>query len=319
MAAGPLCTEMTSSDKHLCPTLRLTRQQFERPFCEFVREVFLKHPDWPCFKVPRRGRGWLHFPVPVRRAGVSMTGPAASLYRRFRPNDGRRGSGPRLTWRRSGSTPRSSSMCVRRPPCGSWAEVASALAGSGVGAPLRAHCDVCAGAHALRHAFCRATPRRSTPGTWVLTPRKLPPWSLQVFGRSGAYRCILEEQRVSVRQHPCGSVGYGEGRAGLEEGHGSGRVQWRGCAGPLPAWACVAATGTAMRTSHAVLSLWQGMSATEFKRMAQSPGHQAPEPGAAGEVGGWRRDHGAWPLLWSLLWSLRFLPGRACTRSTDGE
>ncbi|KAL6781830.1 hypothetical protein ACKKBF_B09595 [Auxenochlorella protothecoides x Auxenochlorella symbiontica] len=47
---------MVNSDIHLCPTLRPTRQQFERPFAEFVREQFLKHPEWACFKVipPKR-------------------------------------------------------------------------------------------------------------------------------------------------------------------------------------------------------------------------------------------------------------------------
>ncbi|PSC73626.1 Jumonji domain-containing [Micractinium conductrix] len=34
-----------------CPTFRPTRAAFERPFCDFVKEVFRKHPDLPCFKV----------------------------------------------------------------------------------------------------------------------------------------------------------------------------------------------------------------------------------------------------------------------------
>lgn len=40
---------------NLCPVLRPTQKGFELPFCDYVREVFLKHPDWPCFKV--RGGG----------------------------------------------------------------------------------------------------------------------------------------------------------------------------------------------------------------------------------------------------------------------
>lgn len=36
---------------HWAPTLRPTRAQFERPFVDFVREQFRKHPEWPCFKV----------------------------------------------------------------------------------------------------------------------------------------------------------------------------------------------------------------------------------------------------------------------------
>lgn len=39
------------SKPKLCPTLRPTREQFEKPFPEYVEAVFKKHPDWPCFKV----------------------------------------------------------------------------------------------------------------------------------------------------------------------------------------------------------------------------------------------------------------------------
>jgi hypothetical protein len=40
---------------NLCPILRPTQKQFERPFRDYVRSVFRKHPDWACFKV-RHGR-----------------------------------------------------------------------------------------------------------------------------------------------------------------------------------------------------------------------------------------------------------------------
>jgi alpha-beta hydrolase superfamily lysophospholipase len=42
---------MRPSEDGFCPTLRPTRAAFERPFCHFVREVFAKNPDLPCFKV----------------------------------------------------------------------------------------------------------------------------------------------------------------------------------------------------------------------------------------------------------------------------
>lgn len=36
--------------------LRPSKREFNKPFCEYVREVFAKHPDIPCFKViPPRG------------------------------------------------------------------------------------------------------------------------------------------------------------------------------------------------------------------------------------------------------------------------
>jgi hypothetical protein len=34
-----------------CLTLRPTRAEFEKPFAEFVGDVFAKNPDLPCFKV----------------------------------------------------------------------------------------------------------------------------------------------------------------------------------------------------------------------------------------------------------------------------
>lgn len=37
-----------------CPTLTPTRQQFQRPFMEFVSDVFKKNPDLPMFKVRRQ-------------------------------------------------------------------------------------------------------------------------------------------------------------------------------------------------------------------------------------------------------------------------
>lgn len=44
-------------DEGFCPTLRPTRAAFEKPFCDYVREVFAKNPDLPCFKVGSRRGG----------------------------------------------------------------------------------------------------------------------------------------------------------------------------------------------------------------------------------------------------------------------
>ncbi|KAL4431002.1 hypothetical protein ABPG75_006258 [Micractinium tetrahymenae] len=47
---------MKLSEDNACPTFRPTRAAFERPFCEYVSEIFKKHPDLACFKVvPPKG------------------------------------------------------------------------------------------------------------------------------------------------------------------------------------------------------------------------------------------------------------------------
>lgn len=35
----------------MCPVFRPSREEFDVPFCEYVRKVFRKHPDMPMFKV----------------------------------------------------------------------------------------------------------------------------------------------------------------------------------------------------------------------------------------------------------------------------
>jgi hypothetical protein len=37
-----------------CPILKPTKQEFEKPFVEYVSKVFEENPDWAMFKV--RGR-----------------------------------------------------------------------------------------------------------------------------------------------------------------------------------------------------------------------------------------------------------------------
>lgn len=39
----------------MCPTLRPSQEQFEKPFAEYVQNVFRRHPDWPCFKASFMG------------------------------------------------------------------------------------------------------------------------------------------------------------------------------------------------------------------------------------------------------------------------
>jgi jumonji domain-containing protein 2 len=53
---------MTSTERVVCPLLHPTKEEFARPFVDFVEKVFKEHPDWPCFRVvppkgytPRKG------------------------------------------------------------------------------------------------------------------------------------------------------------------------------------------------------------------------------------------------------------------------
>lgn len=57
---SPSPTSMVDSTKNTCATLRPSREAFERPFAEYVGEIFSKHPDWPCFKVGQSFRYGLH-------------------------------------------------------------------------------------------------------------------------------------------------------------------------------------------------------------------------------------------------------------------
>ena len=43
-------------EEGFCPTYRLTRTAFERPFTSFVKDVFDKQPGLPCFKVSTSAR-----------------------------------------------------------------------------------------------------------------------------------------------------------------------------------------------------------------------------------------------------------------------
>jgi [histone H3]-trimethyl-L-lysine9/36 demethylase len=45
---------MEQQDVKICPTFRPTRLQFERPFIDYVGDVFRRHPDIPMFKVGSR-------------------------------------------------------------------------------------------------------------------------------------------------------------------------------------------------------------------------------------------------------------------------
>jgi hypothetical protein len=46
-----------------CPVLKPTKQEFERPFVEYVASVFQQHPDLPMFKV--RGPALIYPPGPA--------------------------------------------------------------------------------------------------------------------------------------------------------------------------------------------------------------------------------------------------------------
>lgn len=107
---------MVNSESNLCPTLRPTRQQFERPFRDYVREQFLKHPEWACFKV----RSWpTRAPDALSRhdAGFVAARPhvrssSFAWHRSSLPNVGHQTSGASMTWTRSGSQLPSGSMCA---------------------------------------------------------------------------------------------------------------------------------------------------------------------------------------------------------------
>ena len=44
------------ADQRFCPTFRPTKEEFCRPFCDYVQDVCKQHPDIPLFKVvPPRG------------------------------------------------------------------------------------------------------------------------------------------------------------------------------------------------------------------------------------------------------------------------
>lgn len=107
---------MVNSESNLCPTLRPTRQQFERPFRDYVREQFLKHPEWACFKV----RSWptrVPDALSYHDAGFVAARPhvrssSFAWHRSSLPNAGRQISGASMTWTRSGSQLPSDSMCA---------------------------------------------------------------------------------------------------------------------------------------------------------------------------------------------------------------
>ncbi len=56
----------------MCPVFRPTREEFEQPFCDYVRKVFKKNPDLPMFKVG--GRALRPGAQPL--SGVWGTGPS---------------------------------------------------------------------------------------------------------------------------------------------------------------------------------------------------------------------------------------------------
>ncbi|EFN59438.1 hypothetical protein CHLNCDRAFT_137990 [Chlorella variabilis] len=59
-------------DEGFCPTLRPTRAAFEKPFCDYVREVFAKNPDLPCFKViPPKGWAPRKAPLDLERIRIN--------------------------------------------------------------------------------------------------------------------------------------------------------------------------------------------------------------------------------------------------------
>lgn len=37
-----------------CPIYRPSKKDFERPFCDYIRDIFAKNPDVPMFKVMSR-------------------------------------------------------------------------------------------------------------------------------------------------------------------------------------------------------------------------------------------------------------------------
>ncbi len=42
---------VASDNGGMCPVFRPSREEFEQPFCDYVRKIFKKHPDLPMFKV----------------------------------------------------------------------------------------------------------------------------------------------------------------------------------------------------------------------------------------------------------------------------
>jgi hypothetical protein len=44
-----------NSERMVCPLLRPTKEDFSRPFVEYVEQVFKDHPDSPCFRVAPPG------------------------------------------------------------------------------------------------------------------------------------------------------------------------------------------------------------------------------------------------------------------------
>ena len=51
LAQAPCSPLLDMVSDNSCLTLRPTRTEFEKPFAEFVGDVFAKNPDLPCFKV----------------------------------------------------------------------------------------------------------------------------------------------------------------------------------------------------------------------------------------------------------------------------
>ena len=142
-----------------CPTFRPTRAAFERPFCDFVKEVFRKHPDLPCFKV---GGCW-------RAGGLPRAGCRGLLRRQLLLAP----SQPLFRWRRMAPrlrlpNPHAPAARVRPPP------------------PPPHHGQVVPPAG--------WKPRRRSPDLDKI--RINTPIKQHVFGKSGSYVCILEEQRV---------------------------------------------------------------------------------------------------------------------------